>query len=164
MHEKAHLVACIIGAESPRRMTSQTIQVFGLLVRNLRHQENRWMTLIVGCELKISMPRDLHETRKSKSSIKTRVKKHNITMHKDARNQMTRRTRDLFANDYLFLRTPVLSTTIFEAESKTRFVNNMNRTINPSAPQIAPELLFGLQPIFDHGCLLNEINLKKSLI
>lgn len=110
---------------------------------------------------KISMPRDLHETRKSKSSIKTRVKKHNITMHKDARNQMTRRTRDLFANDYLFLRTPVLSTTIFEAESKTRFVNNMNRTINPSAPQIAPELLFGLQPIFDHGCLLNEINLKK---
>lgn len=69
-------------------------------------------------------------------------------MHKDARNQMTRRTRDLFANDYLFLRTPVLSTTIFEAESKTRFVNNMNRTINPSAPQIAPELLFRIAANF----------------
>ncbi|RCK62624.1 hypothetical protein Cantr_08817 [Candida viswanathii] len=105
---------------------------------------------------KIAAPKETHQVKKSKASkVKKSTEKPRVFD-----NQYTKRTRDLFANDYLFLRTPVLSTTIFEAESKTRFVNN-NRSVNPSAPQMAPSLLLGSQPIFDHGCMLNDINVKK---
>ncbi|CAI5755810.1 unnamed protein product [Candida verbasci] len=60
-------------------------------------------------------------------------------------------------NDYLFSRTPILSTTVFEAEVDPGYLDT-TRTSNPSAPQV---LKLDSQPLFNQDCMLNDINLKR---
>ncbi|EMG48920.1 hypothetical protein G210_0440 [Candida maltosa Xu316] len=100
-------------------------------------------------------PSTTHTKRKSKHSNKSKDQPNKID------NYLSKKTRDMFGDDYLFSRNPVLSTTTFEAESITRFVKENYKSVNPSVPQIAPSILFGTQPIFEYGCMLNDINIKK---
>lgn len=150
-----------------RRSDSSTVSVINRSTPNSRRQRKPRTARAASDESYSRLPvkritslRDQNTHKTTRPIRKSKKKKDNLQLT-TLDNYMKGNPKDLFTDNYLFLRSPILSTTIVEAESVTRFVKESYKNVNPSAPQMAPSIILGSQPIFEFGCILNDIVLDK---
>ncbi|CAX39587.1 conserved hypothetical protein [Candida dubliniensis CD36] len=150
-----------------QRSDSSTVSVMNRSTPSRRRQPKARSTRVRSDDSYSRLPvkriTSLQHQRSKKTTASTRkLKKRKDTLQLTTLdNYIKGNPRDIFADNYLFSRSPILSTTIVEAESVTRFVKETYKNVNPSAPQIAPSIILGSQPIFEFGCILNDIVLDK---